>query len=85
MALKKLAPAKAKSWGSFELAQAKRYQIPPIVRAQHAEWGADMVEAAGGDEQTVNLIRRHQDPEGYELKSEEDILLRILQAADNVS
>ena len=80
VALKKLFPKRSKSWGSLKLETAKRFQVPSIVRAQHAEWGAEMVQAAGGDELTVSLILRHQDP-----PDPSDKLLSMLQSADNVS
>ena len=84
VAVKKLFPAVSRGWGDGELALAKRYQIPSIVRAQHAAWGAEMVQAAGGDPLTVALIRRHQDKLGA-IDSEEDRLLQILQTADDLS
>lgn len=85
VALKRLLPKRSKKWGIINLNQASRFQIPSIVRAQHADWGADMVKAAGGDELTVCLIRRHQDKIVPNQDSVEDRLLILLQAADNVS
>ncbi|MEM9776591.1 MAG: HD domain-containing protein [Chloroflexota bacterium] len=84
VAVKYLMPGRSKAWGSLDLEKAKRYQLPSIVRAQHADWGAEMVKALGGDELTVRLIRRHQDKLG-EIVSDEDYLLTVLQAADDVS
>ncbi len=85
VALKRLLPKRSKMWGIIDLNQASRFQIPSIVRAQHADWGADMVKAAGGDELTVALIRRHQDKIEPNHDLDEDLLLITLQAADNVS
>ena len=84
VAVKYLMPGRSKQWGKLDLPEAKRYQLPSIVRAQHAKWGADMVDAIGGDEVTVRLIRRHQD-KLREIVSEEDYMLTLLQAADDVS
>ncbi|MEM8862433.1 MAG: HD domain-containing protein [Chloroflexota bacterium] len=84
VAVKVLLPGRSKKWGELELSEAKRYQFPSIVRAQHAAWGAEMAQAAGSDQLTVDLIRRHQD-KLREIVSEEDCLLTVLQAADDVS
>lgn len=84
VAVKYLMPNRSKQWGELDIDHAKRYQLPSIVRAQHAAWGASMVDAIGGDAKTVMLIRRHQD-KLREVVSEEDYLLAILQAADDVS
>ena len=85
VALKRLLPKRSQEWGSLPLSECKRYQVPSVVRAQHAAWGAEMVEAAGGDPLTVSLIRRHQDRLKIQQNSEEDALLDLLQAADNAS
>ncbi len=85
VALKKLLPQQSKTWGGLTLADAKRFQVPSVVRAQHAAWGAEMVAAAGGDRLTIRLIERHQDKFEPNPDSEEDTLLMILQAADNIS
>ena len=85
VALKYLLPSRARQWGTLDLKDAKRYQVPAIVEAQHARWGADMVLEIGVDDLTVSLIRRHQDKLPAGLNSEEDSLLVKLQAADNVS
>ena len=60
---------------------------PFSVRVQHAEWGAQMAEAAGCSPTTVYLIRHHQDkllggdsPENAVNKDAQ--LLRQLQWAD---
>ena len=84
VAVKYLMPGRSKQWGSLDLEKAKRYQVPSIVRAQHARWGADMAQAAGSDPLTVELIRRHQD-KLREITCQEDYMLTVLQAADDVS
>lgn len=74
-------PRRVKRWGQGE---ARGWQRPFVVKAQHPAWGADMVAAAGGEAMTVALIRRHQDElEEETAESAEDHLLRLLQWADN--
>ena len=83
VAIKAVLPSLSQSWGKRELEEASRFQRPSIVRAQHAEWGAEMVKAAGGDHLTVSLIRRHQDMLNKP-KTEEERLLAKLQIADDL-
>lgn len=83
VAVKAILPKVSQTWGTGELETASRFARPSIVRAQHAAWGAEMVEVAGGDRLTVALIRRHQDKMG-EIVSEEDRLLSLLQTADDL-
>jgi hypothetical protein len=55
-----------------------------VVAGQHAAWGAAQAGEVGLSPLAINLIRRHEDK--MELgESEEDTLLRILQAADDES
>lgn len=56
-----------------------------VVAAQHAEWGAELAQSAGTDELALSLIRRHQDPPPAAAHSLEDVLLGILQQADEQS
>ncbi|MFT5194469.1 MAG: hypothetical protein ACI9EW_004214 [Cellvibrionaceae bacterium] len=84
VAVKGLFPKVSQAWGAGELHQAKRFHLPSIVQMQHAEWGADWVQAAGGDALTVSLIRRHQS-KMREIVSEEDYFLMLLQTADDLS
>lgn len=85
--LKKLWPSRARRWGQGEPSGWKR---PFVVRAQHAEWGARLAEAAGSDSLTISLIRRHQDPVETAVwatdapaADEENRLLARLQWADD--
>ena len=73
-------PQRVDVWGQGE---AKGWQRPFVIKAQHPAWGAEMVAAIGGEALAVALIRRHQDvlPEADE--TEEDQLLRLLQWADD--
>jgi putative nucleotidyltransferase with HDIG domain len=59
-----------------------------IVAEQHPAWGAALATQCGTSEMAVSLIARHQEqlqPEDVNESSEEDRLLRILQAVDNIS
>ncbi len=56
-----------------------------IVAEKHPIWGAQLVRKAGASQTVVRLIRRHQDRLVYEPETREDRLLKILQAADNIS
>ncbi len=79
--LKKLFPSRTTEWGMGEAVGWKR---PFVVKAQHPEWGAQMVEAIGTDKTAVWLIRHHQDKlEGETAVNEYDQLLQHLQWADD--
>jgi hypothetical protein len=60
-----------------------RWRRPFVVKQQHPEWGAAMVEAVGSRPLVVSLIRRHQDALPERLVSTEDQLLALLQWADD--
>lgn len=77
----RFAPSHALRWGSRH-ENFPRWAQPFTVAVHHPEWGAEMVQAAGGSELTVELIRQHQ--EGKEREREKDKeLLFALQEADN--
>ena len=78
--LKRLLPDHVKDWGQGE---AKGWKRPFVVRAQHPEWGAQMVEKVGTAPLTVSLIRRHQDKVMKTAVTDEDRLLHYLQWADD--
>ena len=73
-------PQRVEGWGQGE---ARGWRRPFVIKAQHPDWGADMVAAAGGDSLAVALIRRHQDMVLETANDEEDQLLRLLQWADD--
>jgi hypothetical protein len=78
---KAIFPLKVKEWGEEE---AKGWRRAFVVAGQHAAWGAAQAGEVGLSPLAINLIRRHEDK--MELgESEEDTLLRILQAADDES
>jgi putative nucleotidyltransferase with HDIG domain len=83
----KFLPERAAAWSVSSNGEAEamdgRYK-GFIVKAKHAEWGAQMAEQAGCTQRTVDLIRRHQDTLA-ELTTEEDRLLERLQWADDQS
>ena len=62
---------------------ANRSRRPFVVAAHHPGWGADLAEQAGASPQTVDLVRRHQDPISLNPGSHAERLLAVLQAADN--
>jgi putative nucleotidyltransferase with HDIG domain len=81
----KFLPERAAAWSVNHNGEAEamdgRYKAF-IVKAKHAEWGAEMATGAGCSPRTINLIRRHQDTLS-DVASEEDELLRLLQWADD--
>jgi putative nucleotidyltransferase with HDIG domain len=75
-----LIPTLSATWAS---GPPESWRRPFVVQAKHAEWGAEMAEAAMSSATTVTLIRRHQDPAEWAVGMErEDRLLRMLQWAD---
>jgi hypothetical protein len=79
---KALLPGFAHRWGE---PGGPDWQKPFEVARQHADWGARLVEAAGGTALLVSLIRRHQDRLPVQSASFEEQLLAILQSADSDS
>lgn len=78
--LKSLLPTMSAAWAS---GSPDGWRRPFVVQAKHADWGAEMAEAAMSSATTVTLIRRHQDPtESVVGMEREDRLLRMLQWAD---
>ena len=89
---RRIAPKLADSWGKSELMGWKK---PFVVYACHPQWGADLVQAGGGNPLVVDLIRRHQqsvardrqeriDPRESSYTLSDDLLLQ-LQRLDNES
>ncbi|MCB8979055.1 MAG: HD domain-containing protein [Ardenticatenaceae bacterium] len=75
-----LLPRQTAVWGQGEAVGWKR---PFVVKAQHPAWSAEMATAAGSQSQAIELMRRHQDPIDPNDTSEEAVLLRLLQWADD--
>ena len=85
---KQLAPQTAHQWGHIPLQQAKRWQRPFIVRQQHPQWSADMVQQIDTTPLALQLIKHHQDqletiqpPPSPSFRQ----LLPILQWADDLN
>lgn len=66
------------------LSLAKGWRRPFVVHARHPEVGSRWAQEAGCSPLTVALIRRHQD-RLTGCQTEEDQLLAVLQAADNLN
>ncbi len=77
-----LFPKNAKRWGE---AKPKGFRRPFVVAAQHAAWGADLVEQAGASSLTIELVRRHHERLPKEATSRSERLLVELQNADEES
>lgn len=60
---------------------AKSWRRAFYVQQHHAELGAELARQVGCTEQTVALIRRHEDP----VRPEDDPLLAALKAADDAN
>jgi hypothetical protein len=80
--VKRLMPGQYAVWSQGE---AKGWRKAIVASAQHPVWGADMVEAAGGDKLAVKLIRYHQATITDSMDANLRILLGQLQAADDAS
>ncbi len=69
-----LFPALAARWAQGE---ARGWRRGFVIRARHADWGADLLAAAGSAERVVALVRAHHAPAGA------DTALAALQALDD--
>jgi hypothetical protein len=88
-------PSKAAQWGQEPTGGWPPKEIHPLVRRlrqpfvvaeRHPEWGAALVEQAGGSVLAVSLVRRHQERlSPYIDHNPENILLHKLQSVDNES
>ncbi len=58
---------------------------PFVIAQQHPYWGARLAAESGSSSLTINLIWRHQETVSAVPTSDEDRLLRTLQAADDDS
>lgn len=75
-------PGKAAVWSQGEAAGLTR---PFVVKANHAEWGAALAEAAQSSPMTTVLIRHHHHPPSGEMDEKLAHLLKQLQWADDNS
>ena len=72
----KLFPRLARRWGE---GTPRGFRRPFAVAAQHPFWGADLVEKTGATQNTIALIRHHQDKN----EQPELPLLSALQGVDD--
>jgi putative nucleotidyltransferase with HDIG domain len=77
---KALFPSRVRVWGR---GKAKGWRRPFVTAEQHAFWGARMAAESGVSSLTVNLIWRHHEPYSAIPDTQEDLMLRTLQAADD--
>jgi len=74
--VERVAPRRLARW------PATGWHKPFAILRDHPRIGAEWARAAGCDELAVSLIARHQEKLGGALSSEEDRLLKALQAFD---
>ncbi len=72
-------PDAIERWG---VGDPRGWRRPFVIAAQHPQWGAKIVRAAGGREELITLISRHQETPTSHPRSEIDRLLLRLQQAD---
>ena len=88
-----LIPSHAERWSN---GSGKGWSRPFVMKAKHAEWGADAASAAGSSSLTVELIRWHQRtdrdnrPDSPELgpdtsEREFERILTLLQQTDEIN
>ncbi|MEJ2570033.1 MAG: HD domain-containing protein [Anaerolineales bacterium] len=75
-----LFPEAVERWGNA--GEPRGLRRPFIIAAQHPRWGADIVRAAGGSDELVALVRRHQAIPPLPPQTQIDRLLLRLQQAD---
>jgi hypothetical protein len=72
------------AWARWGQGQPRGWRKAFVVACQHAHWGADLAAQAGAAPLVSSLIRGHQTPVTRR-DTQEDKLLRHLQAADNAA
>ena len=75
-------PGLADRWGDRE---PKGLLRGFVVKEQHPAWGAEMAASAGASARLLRLIARHQEEDFSDLPEDEQAIMAILQAADDVS
>jgi hypothetical protein len=77
-----LAPGRVRDWGEGQLNSWRR---PFVISVHHPAWGAEMIRQAGGSQQLVALVLRHQEHLPPDPTREIDRLLYRLQEADGLN
>ena len=77
-----LFPTRVEEWGKGDGSDWRR---PFVIKARHADWGADFAEATACTPLTVKLIRHHQDPIETKAGDRDSELLALLQRSDERS
>ncbi len=75
-------PERVKEWSQ---GKPRGWGRPFVIAQQHPYWGARLAAESGSSTLTINLIWRHQERLSTVPTSDEDRLLRTLQAADDDS
>jgi hypothetical protein len=89
--VKAFCPDCLKKWGSAPTGDSLTglgWRRAFVVAEQHPVWGADLASQCGTSPMAVSLIARHQEqlpPLDINENSEEDRLLRKLQAVDDIN
>jgi hypothetical protein len=89
--VKALCPDCVKKWGSAPIEDSLTefgWKRAFVVAEQHPAWGADLASQCDTSPIAVSLIARHQEqlpPVGIIAGTEEDCLLRKLQAVDDIN
>jgi hypothetical protein len=74
-------PRRVEQWGEAEPRGLRRAFV---IAAQHPDWSAQDMAAAGASPLAASLARRHQDPYIETPRDEEERLLSLLQWADDL-
>ena len=78
----RMLPNQVLKWGQGEM---RGWRKPFVVALQHPEWGAALVQQAGGSETLVILIRYHQEHASPNIRKDVRELLERLQTADEMN
>jgi hypothetical protein len=75
-------PKRVEEWAKGD---GSGWRRPFVIKARHADWGADFAEAAACTPLTVELIRHHQDPIETKAGDRDSESLTLLQWSDDRS
>ncbi|HEY42951.1 MAG TPA: HD domain-containing protein [Anaerolineae bacterium] len=77
-----LFPSRVRRWGENE---HTGWQRPFVIAVRHPFWGAEMIRQAGGSQELIALVLRHQENLPADSAREIDRLLIRLQEADGLN